>query len=203
MAYKLHTKESLDLFNTVERVRLAAGNNQFTIELCSDLARLCAMIPSLQNELEMTQKREHAAIRWGNRMKADLDAEIIRLEGQRDTMTSAMLAAEETLKMTRATLETLREQLKADEKAAYGLRCIMHDVAEYFGISTSLWPAAIAKQLKQMKDDKDDVEIKWEELCKAIGAHGPESDPLTGCDTNDEIHKRAMERIGEMTSDEF
>ena len=85
MAYKLHTKESLDLFNTVERVRLAAGNNQFTIELCGDLARLCAMIPALQNELEMTQKREHAAIRWGNRMKADLDAEIIRLEGERDS----------------------------------------------------------------------------------------------------------------------
>lgn len=105
MAIKLHTKESIDLFNTIERVRLAAGNNQFTIALCGDLARLCAMIHTLQGELEMTQKREHAAIRWGNRMKTDLDAEIIRLEGQRDTMTSAMLAAEERLEEVRQAYE--------------------------------------------------------------------------------------------------
>jgi hypothetical protein len=51
MAFKLHTKESLDLFNTIERVRLAAANNQFTIALCGDLAYLCALIPQLQSEV--------------------------------------------------------------------------------------------------------------------------------------------------------
>lgn len=103
----------------------------------------------------------------------------------------------------RATIDTLREQLKADEKAAYDLRCILHEVAEYCGISTSLWPAAIAERLRQMKDDKDEIENMWEELTIAIGAQGPESDPLTGCDTNDEIHKRAMDQIKTMMSDEF
>ena len=42
-------------------------------------------ITQLEGEVEMHQKRELAAIRWGNRMKADLDAEIIRLEGERDS----------------------------------------------------------------------------------------------------------------------
>jgi hypothetical protein len=54
-----------------------------------------------------------------------------------------------------------------------------------------------------MKSDADDIGTKWEELTKAIGAHGPESDALTGSDTNDDIHKRAMERINKITSDEF
>lgn len=122
-----------------------------------------------------------------------------------EEMVSAELARklERERDSARATMDTLREQLKADEKAAYDLRCILHEVAEYCGISTSLWPAAIAERLRQMKDDKDEIENMWEELTIAIGAQGPESDPLTGCDTNDEIHKRAMDQIKTMMSDEF
>lgn len=103
----------------------------------------------------------------------------------------------------RATMDTLREQLKADEKAAYDLRCLLHEVADHCGISTALWPSAVADRLKQMKDDKDEIETMWEELTKAIGAHGKESDPLTGRDTNADIHKRAMDQINTMMSDEF
>ena len=95
----------------------------------------------------------------------------------------------------RANMDTLKEQLKADEKAACDLRCLLHEVADHCGISTALWPSAVADRLKQMKDDKDEIETMWEELTKAIGAHGEESCPLTGKDTNADIHKRAMERI--------
>ena len=49
--------------------------------------------------------------------------------------------------------------------------------------------------------DKADIETKWEEITKALGAHGAESDPLTGSDTNDTIHQRAMEQIRMMMSD--
>jgi uncharacterized protein YhaN len=103
----------------------------------------------------------------------------------------------------RATMDTLKEQLKADEKAAYDLRCLLHEVADHCGISTALWPSAVADRLKQMKDDKDEIETMWEELTKAIGANGKDSDPLTGRDTNEDIHKRAMDLIGMMVSDEF
>ena len=99
-----------------------------------------------------------------------------------------------------ATIDTLREQLKADEKAAYDLRCLLHEVADHCGISTDLWPSAVADRLKQMKDDKDEIENMWEELTKAIGAHGDESDPLTGRDTNEDIHKRAMGIISRMNA---
>ena len=98
----------------------------------------------------------------------------------------------------RATMDTLKEQLKADEKAAYDLRCLLHEVADYCGISTSLWPSAVADRLKQMKDDKDEIENMWEQLCRTMGVHGAQSDPLTGSDTNDIIQKRAIERIRDM-----
>lgn len=104
----------------------------------------------------------------------------------------------DVISSNRATMDTLREQLKADEKAAYDLRCLLHEVADHCGISTSLWPSAIADRLKQLKDDKDEIENMWEQLCRTMGVHGPQSDPLTGSDTNDMIQKRAMERIREM-----
>ena len=102
------------------------------------------------------------------------------------------------LKSKQATLDTLREQQKADEKAAYDLRCLLHEVADHCGISTALWPSAVADRLKQMKDDKDEIENMWEQLCRIMGVHGPQSDPLTGSDTNDMIQKRAIERIRDM-----
>jgi len=104
----------------------------------------------------------------------------------------------EKLHKKQSTLDTLKEQLKADEKAAYDLRCNMIEISDYFGLSPGLCPAEIVRRLKLEKDDKDDIENKWEELCEAIGAHGPESDPLTGWDTNDVIHKRAMGKIKTM-----
>lgn len=70
-------------------------------------------------------------------------------------------------------------------------------------VPVSGYAVMVRDAILQMKADRDDIETKWEELTKAIGAHGPESDPLTGTDTNDAIHQRAMEQIRTMMSDEF
>lgn len=84
------------------------------------------------------------------------------------------------------------------------IKNLMHyakGLPDHVAISSPAIP--IRDALLLLHADKADIETKWEELCKAIGAHGPESDPLTGSDTNDKIHERAMERIREMVSDEF
>lgn len=69
-----------------------------------------------------------------------------------------------------ATLDTLKEQLKADEKAAYDLRCYLDEAAEYFGISTALWPAEKVKRIKAMKDDVEAMMVK---ICATITGHCP------------------------------
>jgi DNA repair exonuclease SbcCD ATPase subunit len=81
--------------------------------VCAEYWSMKEHAEEIEIELLRCQKREHAAIRWGNRMKADLDKEIIKLEGQRDTMTSAMLAAEERLEKLSKAARVLWEEHKA------------------------------------------------------------------------------------------
>lgn len=97
-------------------------------------------------------------------------------------------------------METLQEYLESQKRESYQLRCCLQELVEYFGIGKDLCPAKIVEKLKLEKDDKDDIETKWEELTKAIGVHGPESDPLLGRDTNDDIHNRALEQIRTLIS---
>lgn len=155
------------------------------------------------DQLEEERDEARAAYEAETKSTMEMAAKITQLEGC--LKTEAMRIGD--LKMDRdnamKSRDTYREQAKAAEKDAYDMRCHLNEVADYFGISTDLWPAEKVKRLKLMRDDKADIETKWEELCRAIGAHGPESDPLFGTDTNDMIHARAMERIRDMVSDEF
>jgi len=108
---------------------------------------------------------------------------------------------ETALADARASASTYREQYEASEMNIKNLMHYAKGLPDHVSISSPAIP--IRDALTLLHADKADIETKWEELCKAIGAHGPESDPLTGNDTNDTIHARAMERIREMVSDDF
>jgi len=106
-----------------------------------------------------------------------------------------------TLEEALAALETERELRDWAER---NVRNLMHYANGNPGHVVLSGPAILVRDaMIQAHDDKRDMERKWEELTKAIGAHGPESDPLTGSDTNDTIHARAMDQIRMMMSDEF
>ena len=99
------------------------------------------------------------------------------------------------------TLDTVREQLQCAEMNVVNLLHYAKGKPDHVPISSPAIP--IRDALIMLHADKADIETKWEEITKALGAHGAESDPLTGSDTNDTIHQRAMEQIRMMMSDEF
>lgn len=107
----------------------------------------------------------------------------------------------ETLQEALAALETERELRECAERNVLNLLHYAKGKPSHVVISGPAIPVRDA--MIQAHEDKRDMERKWEELTRALGAHGAESDPLTGSDTNDTIHQRAMERIREMVSDEF
>jgi len=100
-----------------------------------------------------------------------------------------------------ASLDTVREQLQCAEMNVVNLLHYAKGKPDHVPISSPAIP--IRDALIMLHADKADIETKWEEITKALGAHGAESDPLTGSDTNDTIHQRAMKQVRMMMSDEI
>lgn len=100
-----------------------------------------------------------------------------------------------------AMIETLKERLKSEEEASRSFRGTLHDIAECFFVPITLHPAGILRRFIQLKDDKDEIENMWSELTESIGAQGPDSDPLTGTDTTEQIQDRALNLVSKMKAD--
>lgn len=93
-------------------------------------------------------------------------------------------------------LETARELHQCEVKNIANLMHYAKGKRDHVALSG--YALQVRDAIIEMMEDKEDIETKWDDLTKALGAHGAESDPLTGSDTNDTIHQRAMDRIQEI-----
>ena len=92
--------------------------------------------------------------------------------------------------------DTARELL---ECAANNIANLMHyAVGKPDHVPLSGYALQIRDVMLQVHHDKRDIELQWEQLTRALGAHGDDSDPLFGSDTNEDIQERAMERIRDL-----
>jgi hypothetical protein len=168
--------------------------------------------------LSLERMKESAQIVWLKTNVRTLARQRNEAWFERDDHAAHLRIAEERIKLAdverdearrerdeaQASASTYREAYEAEQKASFDLRCHLIEITKVIGIhGDGTLPHHVVGKIHEFHADKADIETKWEELCKALGAHGPQSDPLTGSDTNDMIHARAMDWIKTMTSDEF